>query len=231
MNLAKKLYELQQIDLEIQKKQDILDEVNRQLGESKTILTARNELVEAKKYLEEVEKQRRDVEWEVEDLRTSISQLKEKLYGGKVKNPKELLNLEQESELFKARLRQKEDNLLDLMTEEETTQERIKSDTKRLKEIEGEWQKEQEALMLKRGELLSQLLNSSQERQVMVSGIDGQAIKLYEDVRLRKGRAVVRVEQGRCQGCRLTLPMNEWQRARTGSLVQCSSCGMILYLG
>jgi predicted nucleic acid-binding Zn-ribbon protein len=49
-------------------------------------------------------------------------------------------------------------------------------------------------------------------------------------VRTRKGNAVVKVEQGRCQGCHIKLSMNEWQKARTGVLVQCSSCGRILYL-
>ena len=231
MVFIKRLYELQQIDLEIQNSQGSLDGIRRQLGESEILLAVRADILVSKKYLMEIGSQKRDAEWVVEDLRKNIAQINEKLYGGKVKNPKELLSLEQEVESFKARLRQKEDNLLDLMTEEETVQAKISSETTRLREIEGEWQQEQELLTRRLSEVEIQLFDLEQKRKVLTSGIDPQVLKLYEDVKLKKGQAVVKVEQGRCQGCRINLPTSEWQRARAGTLVQCSSCGRILYLG
>ena len=151
--------------------------------------------------------------------------------GGREKVPKELLSLEQEVGSIKARLRQKEDNLLDLMAEEEAIQAKMSSETARLEKIEREWQGEQEILSQKLSEVESQLFDLDQKRKVLTSGIDSQVLNLYEDVKLKKGQAVVKVEQGRCQGCRLNLPSSEWQRARAGTLVQCSSCGRILYLG
>ena len=231
MIFIKRLYELQQIDLEIQSSQESLGDIRRQLGESEVLLAVRADILVSKKYLMEIDSQKRDAEWVVEDLRKNIAQVNEKLYGGKIKNPKELLSLEQEVGSFKARLRQKEDNLLDLMTEEETTQARVASETARLEKIEGEWQQEQELLTQRLSEIESQLFDLDQKRNVLTSGIDSQVLKLYEDIKLRKGQAVVKVEQGRCQGCRLNLPTSELQRARAGTLVQCSSCGRILYLG
>lgn len=231
MTLAKRLYELQQIDLEIQKKQETLDEVSCRLGENEALLRAKAELLAQEEHLAEINKQQRDVEWEIEDLQNSIAQLNGKLYGGKVKNPKELLSLEQEMGIFKTKLRQKEDNLLDLMTEVEATQNKIKLDTERFKKLEGEWQQEQKVLAQQQAEVKSQLVDLSQKRQALTSEISSEALELYEVIRSRKGQAVVRAEQGRCQGCRLTLSVSEWQRARAGTLVQCSSCGRILYLG
>ncbi|HEX76282.1 MAG TPA: hypothetical protein G4O12_06850 [Dehalococcoidia bacterium] len=231
MTLAKRLYELQQIDMEIQKKQETLDDVSRQLGESEALLGAKTELLAEEEHLARMDKQQRDVEWEVEDLRGSIARLNEKLYGGKVKNPKELLSLEQEVEIFKVKLRQKEDSLLDLMAEVEAMRDEIELDTGRLRKLEGEWQQEQGILAQKRTEIESQLSDLSQKRQTLTFEISSQALELYDGIRLRKGQAVVKVEQGMCQGCRLTLPMSEWQQARAGTLVQCSSCGRILYLG
>ncbi|MBM3119108.1 MAG: hypothetical protein FJ006_06075 [Chloroflexi bacterium] len=231
MSLAKRLYDLQQIDLEIQKTQEALTDISHQLGESKALLKARAGLLDEEKHLAEMEKQQRDVEWEVEDMRSNIAQLNDKLYGGKIKNPKELVSFEKELEIFKTNLRQKEDNLLDLMTEIEATQDKIKSDAERLKKLEWEWQQEQEVLVQRQAEVESRLLELSQKRQVLTSEVTPQAFELYEGVRSRKGQAVVRVEQGRCHGCHLTLSMNELQRARAGALAQCSSCGRILYLG
>ncbi|MBM4445760.1 MAG: hypothetical protein FJ023_00160 [Chloroflexi bacterium] len=231
MKLAKRLYDLQQIDLDIQGEQEVLDDINRQLGESEVLLKAKAELIAEQKHLAEMEKQQRDMEWEVENLRGSIAQVNDKLYGGATKNPKELVSLEKEVEIFKAKLRQKEDNLLDLMAEIETLQGKIKSGNERLKKLEAEWQQEQAALTQKQAKVRKRLSDLSQKRQVLGSEIAQQTLELYEGIRLRKGQAVAKVEQGRCHGCHLNLSMNELQRARAGTLAQCSSCGRILYLG
>jgi len=228
---AKRLYELQQIDLEIQKTREALDEVNRQLGESEALVRARAELLAKEEHLAEIDKQQRDVEWELEDLRNSIAQISKKLYDGKIKNPKELLSLEQEVKLFKTKLRQKEDSLLDLMAEVEEEQGKIKLDTERLAELEGEWKQEQEVLARQQVEAERQLAELSQKRQISASEVAPQPLELYERIRLRKGQAVAKVEQGRCQGCHLNLSMHELQQARAGAVAQCSSCGRILYLG
>jgi predicted nucleic acid-binding Zn-ribbon protein len=231
MTLAKTLYDLQQIDLNIQKEQETLDDINRQLGESEALSRAKGELVTEKEHLAETEKQQRDVEWEIEDLRSNIKQVNDKLYGGKSKNPKELVSLEKELEIFKTKLRQKEDDLLDLMAEIESTQDKIKISSERLSKLEVEWQREQKDLSQKQAKVKSRLSDLSRKRKTLASDIAKQTLELYEGIRLRKGEAVVKIEQGRCQGCRLNLAVNELQRARAGDLIQCSSCGRILCLG
>jgi predicted nucleic acid-binding Zn-ribbon protein len=231
MTLAKILYDLQQVDLNIQKEQETLDEISSRLGDSEALLKARTELLAEQEHMAEMEKQQRDAEWEIEDLRGSIAQLNDKLYGGKTKNPKELVSLEKEMDIFKAKLRQKEDNLLDLMAEIETAQDKIKTDSERLKKLEVEWQREQEELTQRQAKVKNRLSELSQKRQAMTSEITPQTLELYDGIRQRKGQAVVKVSQGRCHGCHLNLSMNEWQRARAGALIQCSSCGRILYLG
>lgn len=231
MTLAKKLYELQQLDLEIQKKQEALDAICRQLAENKALLEAKAGLAAEERHWAEMEKKQRDVEWEVQDLRSSIIQLNDKLYGGKVKNPKELLSFEKELEIFKAKLRQKEDELLDLMAEIETIEDRLKTGREQVKRLEEEWQREQGVLNRKQTEVNSQLSELLGRRQALVSELPPQHVELYEGLKSRKRLAVVRVEQGRCHGCHLTLSISEWQRARSGDLAQCSSCGRILYLG
>ena len=100
-----------------------------------------------------------------------------------------------------------------------------------LSDIEKEWQQQQKELISEKDKLETQLNQLNEKKQELVSGIEPQELQVYEFVRARKGNAVVKIEQGRCQGCHIKLPMNEWQKARTGTLVQCSSCGRILYLG
>ncbi len=230
MNLAKKLYELQYLDSEIQSRQGKVTEIDSLLGNDSSVQKAKAELLDAKNYLSDREKVHRDMEWEVEDLGNKISKINEKLYGGKVNNPKELLSLKQEAESFKTKLDQKEDVLLDVMADEETAQKRIALETDHIKELEESWKKEQAVLSQKKADLENQLAELNKKREVLTLDIESPALGIYEGLRSRKGQAVVKVEQGRCQGCRITLSTRAQQHARSGALVQCGSCGMILYL-
>jgi predicted nucleic acid-binding Zn-ribbon protein len=231
MTLAQTLYDLQQIDLDMQKEQDTLDDIKRKLTENESLVQARAEIQAEKMHLGETEKQQRDLEYEIEDLRGSMKQLNDKLYSGKEKNPKELVSLEKELDIFKTKLRQKEDHLLDLMAEMESVQDKIKINAEKLKRLEEEWRQQQKELTQRQAEVENRLSGLHEARTAMASDIAGQALELYEMIRSRKGQAVAKIEQGRCQGCRLNLAVNELQRARAGDLIQCSSCGRILCLG
>jgi predicted nucleic acid-binding Zn-ribbon protein len=230
MTIAKRFYELQRIDLEIDEINTVLDSVVREIDDRSKVFEAELELNSVKDHLKDIEKKRRDLEYEVEDLQKNISELNGKLFGGKVKNPKELLSMEQEKNIFQASLNKKEDSLLDLMEDEESTNKDLQQQKVLLKKVETEWQQEQKALHVKKAELDHRLNELNRKRQELINGVELQSLQIYDMVRTRKGNAVAEVEQGRCQGCHIKLSMNEWQKARTGVLVQCSSCGRILYL-
>lgn len=180
MIVVKKLYELQKIDLEIRREQETLDEINRQLGDNETVLGARAELLAEEEHLSDIGQQQRDVEWEIEDLRSRIAQINDKLYGGNVKNPKELVSLEQEVGILKTNMRQKEDQLLDMMADAETSQKRLKLSTEQLKKLEGEWQQEQKALTQRQTEVRNRLVDFKERRQSVSADIVPEALELYE---------------------------------------------------
>lgn len=230
MGLSKSLYELQQIDLELQRKQQLLDETERNLGESEALIEARAQFASLKSHLAGVETKQKDADWEVEDLANKVKQLKDKLYGGTVKNPKELVSLEHEREILQKQLREKEDALLDLMAEAESTRDKLRQGSQSLKETESKWRQEQEVLLQKQAQLKKELTELNHRRDILFAQLDPSSAQLYEQVKSMKGQAVVRVEQGRCQGCRITLAVSEWQRVRTGVIVHCSNCGRILHL-
>lgn len=231
MSLAKKLYELQQIEQEIQQQQGILTEINFRLSENTLLLQAREELSRLKSHLDQKEKQQRDLEWQIDDLENNLKLLNTKLYGGTIKNPKELVNLEKEIEIFRSRIKQAEEDLLEVMAEIEKMRHKMNTSQEQLKKIETEWQAECKILSEKRAEVEVQLAELEQKRNDMVSRIDPQSLETYRNLILRKGQAVVKVEQGKCQGCHITLPVSEWHKVRAGNLAHCSSCGRILFLG
>ncbi|MDH5364445.1 MAG: C4-type zinc ribbon domain-containing protein [Dehalococcoidia bacterium] len=230
MSLPGQLYKLQQIDIELQKNQQIVAETIRQLNEDSALVTAESELTTQKQQLVEAKKKQKSAEWELEDLQERINHLNNKLYDGTVKNPKELLNIEHEAESLKGRLSTKEDELLELMSQVEEMETKVKTGTKEFQQLKQEWQQKQENLNRGKVEVDTVLTNLNENRRDLAQQISPEALNLYEQIKLTKGQAVAKVEQGRCQGCRITLPISRWQKARAGDLVQCNNCQRILYL-
>jgi len=230
MSLPGQLYKLQQIDIELQKNQQIVAEVIRQLNEDRALVTAESELATQKQQLVEAKKKQKSAEWELEDLQEKLNHLNNKLYNGTVKNPKELLNIEHEAESLKGKLSTKEDELLELMSQVDEMEAKVKTGTKEFQQLKQEWQQTQENLNRRKVEVDTVLTTLAKNRRELAQQISPEALNLYEQIKLTKEQAIAMVEQGRCQGCRITLPISRWQKARAGDLVQCNNCQRILYL-
>jgi len=132
---ARRLWELQQIDLELESNRVELERIRRELKESDLLLAARARLAEDRERMATLEKRQRETDAEVEDLKEKLKRLNEKLYDGKTRNPKELMGFEQEAKSVAAMVRKKEDTLLDLMSELEKYQARLVEDMKGLEEV------------------------------------------------------------------------------------------------
>lgn len=232
MSKGRQLYELQEVDQDIDARREKLSDIESRLGENSTLQEARARLDRQKQRFDELKGSQREGEWVVEDLRGKVAVLEKRLYGGSVKNPKELSGLQEQTEHLKTKSRQEEERVLDIMAELESTEADLSAMVQEVQHLDKQWQDEQARLARERDELASLLADLEQRRKELSSRIDASSLRLYEELRAKKrGRAVARVEQGMCQGCRIVLPTRELQRARSGQeLVQCSSCERILYV-
>lgn len=232
MSMGRQLYELQEIDLEIDAKREALSEVMGRLGQSEVLDQARLSLAGDEERLAELERSQREQEREVEDLRAKATASEEKLYGGTVKNPKELASLQEQVVNLQQKMRVGDDKTLDIMAEVDTTQQKVSLKRGEVAKIEEDWRAEQASLSQQQAELGAALATLEQKGKDLAGKLDASSLELYQALRRkRQGRAVAKVEQGMCQGCRIALPMSELQRARLGQeLVQCSSCERILYV-
>jgi len=230
MSIARQLYQLQEIDLEIADEEGKLEQVAGRLGKNEVVVAAQEKLDAEKKKLEEWQRQQRSLEGEIDDLANKIKASNDQLYSGRINNPKELSGLQHEVELLKAKCDQLETKDLELMEQVESVETSAVALKQELKEITLEWQREQEQLRQEKAMLESSLSDLKQQRQALAAETDAQVLALYDKLRKNKGWAVARVEQGICHGCRISLPSSELQQARSGALVQCGSCSRILYL-
>lgn len=230
MTVAKQLYQLQQVDLELESNEQALNQIASQLGESQAVVRAQTEFTLAQQRLEELRRQQLSAEWEIDDLRDKLTAVEDKLYSGRIRNPKELTNLQHEVDGLKARRDQLEDKALEIMDQVELATASVAGKSSELKRLEADWHRQQQQLSTSHGELKTILSHLKHKRQLLSAKIDPGAVEFYHELKKQKGTAVAKVEQGICLGCRISLSTAKLQQARGGNLVQCSSCGRILFL-
>lgn len=232
MSRGKQLYELQEVDLEIDAKRETLSQVMSRLGESQVLDDARLSLARDEEKLVELQRNQRDMEREVEDMQVKAAAATDKLYGGTVKNPKELTSLHEQLSNLQRKISEGDDKTLDIMSEVEEAQKDLSLKRSEVSKLEEEWQAEQALLSQEQTEFSTALAILEKKRTELASRLDTASLELYEAIRQkRQGRAVAKLERGVCQGCRIALPTSELQRARMGQeLVQCGSCERVLYV-
>jgi len=230
MGVVKQLYQLQEVDLEIESNEQTLSRLASQLGENQAVVEAHARLTSEQQRLDELRHRQRSAEWEIDNLVTKITAAEEQLYSGRIKNPKELTNLQHEVDLLKAKRDQLENKALETMDQVELAEANVAATGSEFNKLEAEWHNQQQQLSADIGALKSKLSDLRNKRQLWSAEIDPQAVGIYDKLRKQKGQAVAKVEQGICRGCRISLPFSELQQARSGHLVQCSSCGRVLFL-
>ena len=230
MNLARQLYQLQELDLEIESDERALVRVTGQLGESQAVLESQAQLQSDQQNLEELKHQQHSAEWEIDDITTRIATAEETLFSGRVKNPKELASLQRDVEMLKTRRGQLEEQALEVIEQVEQSEAGVARISGELKTLTADWKKQQKQLSEEMEKLKVALADLKGRWQRLSEGIEPETIEFYQRLRKGKGMAVARVEQGICRGCRISLPTTDLQRARGNNLVHCSSCGRILFL-
>ncbi len=233
MTIVADLFALQEIDSAIDAADRELESVRAQMGEDEAVLAARAAVAEQEARRRAAEARARDLETQITDLRAKAEPVERKLYGGSVRQPKELQDLNDEVEMYRRQQRAIEDRQLEVMEELESSAAGLAAARKAAAEVEGAWEMRQASLRARENEIQRHRAELVEQRGERARRIDAQRLALYERLRkARGGRAVARIERGICQGCRIALPTTLQQRARSGlQVVQCTSCDRILYAG
>ncbi len=230
MTVAKQLYQLQEVDLQIESAEKSLREVTARIGASQQVARAKDKLAAQQKRLEELKSRQHSLEWEIDDLSTKVAEIERKLYSGSITDPKELSGFQREGEGMKRRRGELEEEALEVMDQVEKAAAGAEALGSALKALEDKWRQEQKELSARAESLKAELSQLKESRRQVLSQIDPAAVEQYQGLRKQKGTAVAKVEQGMCRGCRISLSAGELQRLKSGDLVQCSSCGRIVFL-
>jgi predicted nucleic acid-binding Zn-ribbon protein len=228
--ITHELYQLQETEIEIESAQKTLTSCLKGLGESDKLIAERSKLSSIQNKLGELKKEQQKKEWEIDDVESKLKKSSDDLYSGRINNPKELTNLQQEVSVMEAQRQQLEDEVLGIMTQIEAIVAEQSAQVVYLRSIESEWRSEHAELINEIQRLKTGMTELKDRREKMAAEIEPRALDYYNQLKAKKGLAVAKIEQGMCQGCRISLSTAELQRVRVGHLVECSSCHRILYL-
>lgn len=229
MNQLHRLLLLQETDDEIQaKKQRLRDVLLAQKG-NPALEQARLRYAAGQSALRDARARQKELELQLNQVVEKRRRSNDRLYSGKVKNPKELSDLQHEIEALGRRRGDLEDVLLELMIEVETAQEEDDGARAAAAAAESAWEQQKEALAREQDQLATRLNALIEQRQKTVAALDSQFLTAYDATRKKRGGvAVALIHDGLCQACGVRISSSKVSLAQSGSLARCGSCDRIL---
>ncbi len=230
MTQAEALYHLQEIDLSITQAQKRLAEIASALGDRQVLTEAQSQVQTAQSALTPLQTKTRNLELEIQSNVEKIRMTDEQLYSGRVRNPKELQDMQQEIQSLKNRNRELEDILLETMLTVEDVESDLQQKQASLEQATAHWENDHEHLLVEQGKLQTEVEQLQQKRTTALPPITPETLKVYNNLRPRKNnQPVALLVSGSCSVCRVEQDMSVIAEVRKGQkLAYCVSCGRIL---
>jgi predicted nucleic acid-binding Zn-ribbon protein len=226
----KQLAELQVIDLEIAKFDAEINAEKAGLTERQKAFDERQTLIEElKEKTEASEAQRRELEAQIADELSRIKERQSKMM--QVQTNREYQSLLKEIEDGKKSIKDKEEEVVRIMEASE-------ANAKIMAEHEGLLKEEKKALSAEStkvnkhaGAVEGKKAKIVGKRNAMTKNINTAALRTYDMLRIRrKGKAVVGVVNGICQGCFMSIPPQHFNNILKGDrILNCPTCQRILF--
>ena len=225
------LYNLQQLDSALNSRVSRMREIDSQMEDSPELVAARTAHQEAQTRHTTAHATLKKLAHEAEENTTRLRTQEKRLYGGSIKNPKELAQVQEEVEHLKLRSKQQEDAVIDAMLAAEEAETEEQSRTAELTQVSEAWQKFKDGLLEEKDTLMGQAKVLQVKRQRAITELPWADLQVYERLRRAKGGlAVAEVREGLCAGCHVAVPAHVLRLARASEdFVMCPTCGRIIF--
>ena len=223
--------------LELQDTDAVIDRLTKRLAEIKAGLRETDQLIaarQARQNAEQLTVQRRAARKDLELADASVDdkiQLAEKrLYSGAVKNPKELLDLQNDISSLKRQKTKLDEQLFNAMLEVEEAETALQQTTADFAQIEAGWRHSQSDLITEQAQLEANLANEHRDQAAARAALPAPDLALYDQLRRRKaGVAVVELNGQLCGGCGVRVTGSVMQQlSQNDQYARCGNCERIL---
>ena len=186
MNEAEKLYQLQEIEISLLRSRQRLEAIADALTQNEAVQAATS-LVEAQqKALSPLQASVRNLDLEIRSTAEKASQSEDDLYSGRIKNPKQMQELEQEIASLKKRHSELETELLETMFAVEEAEITLGDAQSQLEAVTQNWQQEHGALLEEQAQLEARIKQLQANRKQALQDIKAESLKMYETLKPRK---------------------------------------------
>lgn len=230
MNRSHSLNQLQNIDTQLAAKRDLLRKIQVKRADESRLTAARGDLESASGARATLESKLLDSDLLARSLEAQAKSVGDKLYGGRVSNPKELAGLEQDAEMLKRQRSELDDSMLELMAQLEASQASERERQGLVEGLENEQARNVAKFDREIAELDKQIVDLTRQREEWAGKISTEDLRLYEELaRTHGGRAVSQMKGSTCTACGVDVPTGVRSRALAGEeLALCTNCGRIL---
>lgn len=170
----------------------------------------------------------REREREVEGRRTRLRARERELMSGRIRNPTELMKMQEEVQHLKAAVGDEEDAQLLLMEQQENLEADVSRLTRELTAARDQAAAAAPGLRARLDQLTSELAQVEAEREETWAQVPADWQRAYRRVRTRISDPVAEVVGNQCQACHVTVTSSGMQAVRRAALLQCDNCGRIL---
>lgn len=225
------LYDVQQADAELSRLRKALVGLDTGDELAAQVEQAQQELVDLRERHRGTEKDSMDSDLELKSLQEKRSKSEGQLYGGTVRNPRQLSDLQGEVKLLSREIGKVEDRILELM-------EALEAESAGIHGREGELADMQERLAAVRSKhdsagsrLRREIAELEEKRSAEAARVGPELLKRYERIRERSGNlGLVKVSGTTCPGCQVTLPSELVKRlGASRQALTCENCGRLLF--
>ena len=230
MTKAELLLDLQDVDSVIDRLTRRLSEIRAALHETAELIAARSALRAADESVTQTRAQRKDLELADASLETRIKEADRRLYSGTVKNPKELLDLQNDIASLKRQKNTLDDQLFAAMVALEDAETELKTCSDSLTRIEADWRASQGDLATELTQLEQELAGKTAEQTEARAQLSAPDLAQYDQLRRRKGGvAVVEMAGNVCGACGVRVTAHILQQlSQADHMARCGNCERIL---
>jgi predicted nucleic acid-binding Zn-ribbon protein len=220
------------LDLELDQARRRWREIEAALADSPALVHTRAELNKAEQALGQTTTELKSLELEAQSLNEKIAAEEDRLYSGRIRNPKEMLDIQQELEGLKRRRSALDDQMLAMMEQAEQQRADLLRCREALAQAEQHFAEDSQRLKAEQAKLRAKVEADLAQREALRRAIPAEDLAIYEALRKKKpnGVAVALIRNGACGQCGAVPPSQLTQQANTGDkLAFCPNCGRILY--
>ena len=229
MAAIKQLYDLQAVDLDLDRRNSRLAEIGKALGDDSELTKFRKLAARYKAAVQAATAKQTDLDNAVGSIEEKLKAAEARLYGGNVKASRELQDLQADVEMLKRQRSEFEDTLLGVLDEVEEANKGSEKAAKLLAVQERTWKAAQASMTEEQTKLQQEVEELQEMREAQAKAISPADLSLYDQVRKsHKGHVVSIMRNNTCESCRVGIPTRQATDVRSGNVVRCPSCGLIL---